>query len=61
MKYKRHDPLTHRYPRTIEEAFGENYGPVEWPQEPSLLKWWSDVSSAVAIVCTCIIIVRVVA
>jgi hypothetical protein len=58
---KRYDPLTHRYPRTIEEAFGENYGPIEWPQESSLLKWWSDISAAVAIVGTCILIVRAVA
>ena len=60
MKYKRYDPITYRYPRTIEEAFGENYGPIEWPQEPSLLKWWADISGAVAIVCTCIIIVKVI-
>jgi hypothetical protein len=58
---KRFDPLTHRYPRTIEEAFQENHGPIEWPHEPSLLKWWADISGAVAIVLTCIIIVKVVA
>ena len=60
MKYKRHDPLTHRYPRTMEEAFGEDYGPIEYPQEPSLLKWWADVCAALAIVGTCIIIVKVI-
>jgi hypothetical protein len=60
MRYKRYDPITYRYPRTVEEAFGEDYGPIEWPQEPSLIKWWSDVSAAVAIVCTCIIIVKVI-
>jgi hypothetical protein len=44
----------------MEEAFGEDYGPIEWPQESSLLKWWADVCAAVAIVLTCVIIVRAV-
>jgi hypothetical protein len=60
MRYKRYDPITYRYPRTLEEAFGEDYGPIEWPQESSLLKWWADISGAVAIVLTCILIVKVV-
>ena len=61
MKCKRYDPITHRYPRTLADAFGEDYGPIEYPQEPSLLRWWADVSAALAIVGTCIIIVKVVA
>ncbi len=60
MKPSRHDPLTYVFPRTLEQAFGEDYGPIEWPQEPSLLKWWSDVCAALAIVLTCIIVLRAV-
>ena len=58
---KRYDPITYRHPRTLEEAFGENYGPIECPQESSLLRWWADVSAALAIVFTCVLIVRIVA
>ena len=60
MRHKLYDPLTHRYPRTLAEAFGEDCGPIEWPQEPSLLKWCADVCAAVAIVLTCILIVKVI-
>jgi hypothetical protein len=59
MKYKRYDPFTHRYPRTIEEAFGEDYGPIEGPQEPSLLRWWGELGAAIMIVLFCVFVVRV--
>jgi hypothetical protein len=60
MKHKRYDPLTHRYPRTLEEAFGEDYGPIELPHEPSLLRWWVELYAAIMIVLFCVFVVRVV-
>ena len=53
----RHDPITYRHPRTLEEAFG-NQDPIERPLEPSLLRWWLDVLAALSIVGVCIIVVR---
>jgi hypothetical protein len=61
MKHKRYDPITYRYPRTVEEAFGEDYGPIEGPQEPSLLRWWVELYAAVMVVLFCVLVVRVVA
>jgi hypothetical protein len=58
---KRYDPITYRHPRTLAEAFGDHQGPIEMPLEPSLLKWWADVSGALAIVGTCILILKVMA
>lgn len=57
---KRYDPLTHRYPRTTVEAFGFSPYAIELPHEPSLFRWWSEVVAAVAVVLTCVIIVRAV-
>ena len=58
---KRYDPLTYRYPRTTVEAFGSSPYAIELPREPSFLRWWAEVGAAVAIVLTCILIVRVAA
>jgi hypothetical protein len=60
MRYKRYDPITYRYPRTLEEAFGEDYGPIEYPQEPSLLRWWAELGAAIMIVLFCVFVVRAI-
>jgi hypothetical protein len=60
MKHKRYDPFTHRYPRTTEDAFGENYGPIEYPQEPSLLRWWGELLAACCVVLFVVFVVRAV-
>ena len=60
MPPKRHDPLTYRYPRTMDAAFGYE-SPVELPKEPSLLRWWGEMFAALSIVLFCIFVVQVVA
>jgi hypothetical protein len=59
MKLKRHDPLTHVFPRTLEQAFGYESA-VEPPKEPSLLRWWGEMFVALNIVLFCIFVVKVV-
>jgi hypothetical protein len=60
MRNKRYDPLTHRYPRTLEEAFGNWYDPIELPREPSLLRWWAEFAAACAVVMFCVFVVKVI-
>jgi hypothetical protein len=36
MNYKQHDPLTHRYPRTLDEAFDERGPLIEMGAKPSM-------------------------
>jgi hypothetical protein len=60
MTPKRHDPITYRYPRTMDAAFGYE-SPVELPKEPSLLRWWGEVFVALNIVLFCIFVVKVIA
>jgi hypothetical protein len=59
MKYKRHDPLTYRYPRTLDDAFNEHPEPIELPHEPSLLRWWGELGAAIMVVLFCVFVVRV--
>jgi len=56
---KRYDPLTYRYPRTLDEAFGCSPYAIELPHEPSLLRWWIELAVACAVVLLCVFIVKV--
>ena len=58
---KRHDPITHKYARTGEEAFDEHPGPIEYPQEPSLFRWWGELLAACAVVMFCVFVVTAIA
>jgi hypothetical protein len=61
MKYKRYDPITHHYPRTLAEAFDEHPDPIELPHEPSLLRWWGELGAAIMIVLFCVFVVMAIA
>jgi hypothetical protein len=61
MKYKRHDPLTYRYPRTLDDAFDEHPEPIELPHEPSLLRWWGELGAATMVVLFCVFVVMAIA
>jgi hypothetical protein len=58
---KRYDPVTYRYPRTIEEAFGEHPDPIELPHEPSLFRWWGELCAAIMVVLFCVFVVVAIA
>ena len=60
MKHKQHDPITHRYPRTVEEAFNEHPDPIELPHEPSLFRWWGELCAAIMVVLFCVFVVGVI-
>jgi hypothetical protein len=55
---KRYDPITHKYARTVEEAFNEHPDPIEYPHEPSLFRWWGEFLAACAVVLFCVFVVR---
>jgi hypothetical protein len=55
---KRFDPLTYRYPRTTEEAFGFSPFAIERPRENSLVRFWLEIVLALAIVGVVILIFR---
>jgi hypothetical protein len=57
---KRHDPITYVYPRTTEDAFNEHPDPIEYPQEPSLFRWWGELLAACAVVLFCVFVVRAI-
>jgi hypothetical protein len=61
MNYKRHDPITYRYPRTTEDAFNEHPDPIELPHEPSLLRWWGELCAAIMVVLFCVFVVVAIA
>jgi hypothetical protein len=54
---KRYDPITHKYARTVEEAFGEHPDPIEPPHEPSLFRWWGELCAAIMVVLFCVFVV----
>ena len=54
---KRYDPITHKYARTVEEAFGEHPDPIELPHEPSLFRWWGELCAAIMVVLFCVFVV----
>jgi hypothetical protein len=58
---KRYDPITHKYARTVEEAFGEHPDPIELPHEPSLFRWWGELCAAIMVVLTCVFVVVAIA
>ena len=55
---KRYDPITHKYARTTEDAFGEHPDPIEYPHEPSLFRLWGELLAACAVVLFCVFVVR---
>jgi hypothetical protein len=55
---KRHDPITYRYPRTTEEAFGFSPFAIERPRHHPLVRFWGEIVLAVAIVAVVVVILR---
>jgi hypothetical protein len=55
---KRYDPITHKYPRTLEEAFGFSPFAIERPRHHPLLRFWGEIALAVAIVAVVVFILR---
>jgi len=55
---KRYDPLTYRYPRTLEEAFGFSPFAIERPRGNHLVRFWLEIVLAIAIVAVVVFILR---
>ena len=58
MKYKRYDPITYRYPRTLEEAFGFSPYAIERPRGNPLVRFWLEIALAIGIVAVVVLILR---
>jgi hypothetical protein len=55
---KRYDPLTYRYPRTLEEAFGFSPFAIERPRGNPLVRFWLEIVLAIAIVAFVVFVLR---
>jgi hypothetical protein len=55
---KRHDPITYRYPRTTEEAFGFSPFAIERPRGNPLVRFWLEIALAIGIVAVVVFILR---
>ncbi len=55
---KRYDPITYRYPRTTEEAFGFSPFAIERPRGNPLFRFWGEILLAIAIVAVVVFILR---
>jgi hypothetical protein len=55
---KRYDPLTYRYPRTLEEAFGFSPFAIERPRGNPLVQFWLEIVLAIAIVAFVVFVLR---
>ena len=58
MKHKRYDPITYRYPRTMEEAFGFSPYAIERPRYHPLVQFWGEILLAAAILAVVVLILR---
>jgi len=58
MKHKRYDPITYRYPRTMEEAFGFSPYAIERPRGNPLARFWLEIALAIGIVAVVVLILK---
>ena len=55
---KRYDPITYRYPRTTEEAFGFSPFAIERPRGNPLVQFWLEIALSIAIVAFVVLVLR---